>query len=148
MIVVFVTMLMVGVVVVFHYEVIRQLNRWEAAHPSKFTKKHHERPIILATMFTLLIAHVIEIWLFGLAFWMLLEQNGFGAISGYEHVNLLDSVYFSAANYTTVGWGDLAATGHIRFLAASESLVGFMMVTWSASFGYLIMRRTWDKNDE
>lgn len=27
-------------------------------------------------------------------------------------------------------------------LAGTEALVGFMMITWSASFGYLVMVRT------
>lgn len=110
---VLVTALVVGLVVVFHYEVIQQLNRWCPSHPSK-NQKHRHRPIILATMFALLFAHIIEIWLFGVAFWGLLSQTGYGSISGYDHISLLDSVYFSAATYTTVGWGDLAATGHIR----------------------------------
>lgn len=147
MIVVLVTTLVVGLVVVFHYEVIQRLNRWGAAHPSDEQQSYRKRHTILVTMFTLLFAHVIEIWLFGLVFWGLLGQEGYGAISGYDHVSLFDSVYFSAGNYTTVGWGDLVATGHIRFLAASESLVGFMMITWSASFGYLIMRRAWDNGE-
>ncbi|HAD31665.1 MULTISPECIES: ion channel [unclassified Methylophaga] len=144
---VLVTALVVGLVVVFHYEVIQQLNRWCPNHPSR-TAKHRHRPIILATMFVLLFAHIIEIWLFGVAFWGLLSQTGYGYISGYEHISLLDSVYFSAATYTTVGWGDLAATGHIRFLAGTEALVGFMMITWSASFSYLIMARAWGSEND
>jgi hypothetical protein len=142
---VLVTALVVGLVVVFHYEVIQQLNRWSPRHPSP---KHRHRPIILATMFALLFAHIIEIWLFGVAFWGLLSQPGYGVISGYDHISLLDSVYFSAATYTTVGWGDLAATGHIRFLAGTEALVGFMMITWSASFSYLIMARAWGNESD
>jgi hypothetical protein len=144
---VLVTALVVGLVVVFHYEVIQQLNRWCPSHPSK-NQKHRHRPIILATMFALLFAHIIEIWLFGVAFWGLLSQTWYGSISGYEHISLLDSVYFSAATYTTVGWGDLAATGHIRFLAGTEALVGFMMITWSASFSYLIMARAWGNESD
>ena len=79
---VLVTALVVGLVVVFHYEVIQQLNRWCPNHPSR-TAKHRHRPIILATMFVLLFAHIIEIWLFGVAFWGLLSQTGYGYISGY-----------------------------------------------------------------
>lgn len=29
-----------------------------------------------------------------------------------------------------------------------EALVGFMMITWSASFGYLVMARTLGKDDQ
>lgn len=142
------TVAVVGVVVVFHYEIIRLLNRWCNRRQRKLSVAHRDRPIILAIMFMLLIAHVVEIWLFGGAFWWLLSHPGYGAVQGYPQVNLLDCIYFSAANYTTVGWGDLAATGHIRFLAGTEALVGFMMITWSASFGYLVMARTLGKGDD
>lgn len=137
-----VTALVVGLVVVFHYEVIQLLNRWVVRRQHRLHESVRDRPIILTVMFALLFAHVVEIWLFGAATYLLLSQSGYGVITGYSDVTFLDCVYFSAANYTTVGWGDLAATGDIRFLAATEALVGFMMITWSASFGYLVMART------
>ena len=141
-----ITAVVVGLVVVFHYEVIQLLNRWCHRRQAKLHGHLQHRPTILATMFTLLFAHVVEIWLFGVAIWVLVSQPGFGSISGYPTVSFLDCVYFSAATYTTVGWGDLMATGHIRFLAGTEALVGFLMVTWSASFSYLIMARTWGQD--
>lgn len=146
--VVLVTTITVGLVVVFHYEVIQLLNRWFPAQHRKLLGEIRHRPVILATMFILLFAHVVEVWLFGGAFWLLLSQEGYGAISGYNHIGLLDCVYFSAATYSTVGWGDLSAAGHIRFLAGTEALVGFMMITWSASFSYLIMARAWGRGSE
>ncbi|MGM0774858.1 MAG: ion channel [Pseudomonadota bacterium] len=148
LIVVSVTALVVGFVVVFHFEVIQVLNRYCPSRQLRSPNRFRNRPIILANMFALLIAHVVEIWLFGLAFWYLLNQDGLGAINGYENLSLLDCVYFSAANYTTVGWGDLAASGHVRFLAGTEALVGFMMITWSASFSYLVMARAWGSDND
>ena len=56
---------------------------------------------------------------------------------------LADAMYLSAVTYSTVGFGDVAPIGGIRFLAATESLIGLMMVTWSASFTYLEMSRHW-----
>lgn len=143
LVVVSVTALVVGLVVVFHFEVIQLLNRFRPSQKLSSPGTFRNRPIILANMFVLLIAHVVEIWLFGVAFWYLLDQDGLGAIDGYAHLSLLDSVYFSAATYTTVGWGELTASGHVRFLAGTEALVGFMMITWSASFSYLVMARAW-----
>lgn len=148
LVVVLLTVAVVGLVVVFHYETIRLLNRWFNRRQRKSVAGHRDRPTILVIMFMLLAAHVVEVWLFGGAFWWLLSHPGYGAVEGYPQVNLLDCIYFSAANYTTVGWGDLSATGHVRFLAGTEALVGFMMVTWSASFGYLIMARTWGQGDD
>ncbi|WP_198021868.1 potassium channel family protein [Algiphilus aromaticivorans] len=71
-----------------------------------------------------------------------------GAIVGYDALTLLDCIYFSASTYTTVGWGDLNAIGATRFLAGTEALVGFMLITWSASFTYLVMDRTWGKKQD
>lgn len=143
LVVVSVTALVVSLVVVFHFEVIQLLNRFCPSEPPSSPRQFRNRPIILGTMFALLIAHVVEIWLFGTAFWYLLDHGEYGTITGYSHLSLLDCVYFSASTYTTVGWGDLVASGDVRFLAGTESLVGFMMITWSASFSYLIMARAW-----
>ncbi|WP_341938950.1 ion channel [Marinimicrobium sp. C2-29] len=137
------TSLVVALNVVFHYEVIQWLNRWHVGRHRRFGHNHRVRPIVLFTMFVLLLAHVVEIWLFGFAFWWLLDLEGYGVIQGYGELSLLDCVYFSVANYTTAGWGDLVAVGDIRFLAGTEALVGFMMITWSASFSYLVMNRAW-----
>ncbi|ROQ17074.1 MULTISPECIES: ion channel [Marinimicrobium] len=137
------TAVVVALGVVFHYEVIQWLNRWHIDRHRRFGRNHRTRPVVLLTMFVLLFAHVVEIWMFGFVFWLLLGLDGYGVIQGYSELTLLDCVYFSAANYTTVGWGDLSAAGDIRFLAGTEALVGFMMITWSASFSYLVMNRAW-----
>ncbi|WP_166256548.1 two pore domain potassium channel family protein [Marinobacter salicampi] len=142
------TVLVVAAVIVFHYEVIRLLDLWCRHRQHRLQEEFRTRPTVLTTMFVLLFAHVAEVWLFGATFWLLLSHEDYGAIAGYAQVNLLDSVYFSAANYSTAGWGDLAATGDVRFLAGTEALVGFMMITWSASFSYLIMARTWGSDTE
>jgi len=141
-----ITSVIVAVVVVFHYETIQMLNRWVVRRHSHTKQTIRDRRIILSVIFGLLFAHVVEIWLFGLAFYLLLGHGGFGAIVGQSEVSFLDCVYFSAGNFTTAGWGDLAATGDIRFLAGTEALVGFMVITWSASYGYLVMARTLKDN--
>lgn len=143
--VVLTTGLVVMLAIILHFEVIASLNRWGAGKrlSRRGRSHHHHRPTLLLVMFALLLAHVAEIWLFGLAYWGLLSAADLGVIEGYEALNFLDCVYFSATTYTTVGWGDLYAVGPIRFLAGTEALVGFMLITWSASFVYLIMARTW-----
>lgn len=148
MAVVSVTALVVGFVVVFHFEVIQLLNRISPSRHLSSSRQFRNRPVILANMFALLMAHVVEIWMFGVAFWYLLGHGEYGTIIGYSHLSLLDCVYFSAATYTTAGWGDLVASGHVRFLAGTEALVGFMMITWSASFSYLVMARAWGDDDD
>ena len=42
-----------------------------------------------------------------------------------------------------MGFGEIWPTGAVRFLAATEALAGFVLITWSASFTYLEMERFW-----
>ncbi len=115
---------------------------WLARH---FRRKNSPpaRRVVLLVICALLALHVVEIWLFGAAYWGALLIEGSGSVSGAHPLSLLDAVYLSAVTYTTVGFGDLAPVGPIRFLSGSEALTGLMMITWSASFTYLEMSRHW-----
>jgi hypothetical protein len=146
-----VALLTAGVVtlaVVLHYEIIAGLNRWVQHKGGYASLERPSRRTLLFVMFALLLAHVAEIWLFALGYFILDRTGDFGGLLGYESYTFLDFVYFSAATYSTVGYGDLAPTGPMRFLAGTEALTGFMLITWSASFTYLIMARTWGVDDE
>ena len=127
----------VSLCVVLHYEVLSACNRYLAK------LSHQRRRRVLLLMFIILSTHVAEIWLFG-AGYMLLAQNGsLGALTGLPTTGLPDFVYFSAVTYATVGFGDVVPVGAIRFLAGTESLTGFVMITWSASYTFLEMQRDW-----
>ena len=102
----------------------------------------HGRIKVLYAINSVLLLHIAQIWVFGLVLWALLRWPQFGAL-GAVAPNLLDAIYFSAVTFTTVGYGDLAPSGPIRFLAGTESLTGFVLIAWSASFTYLEMERYW-----
>lgn len=87
--------------------------------------------------------HVVQIWIFGMTLWLLLKWPDCGSIHGADTLHIFDYVYFSAATFSTVGFGDLAPVGPIRFLAGTEALTGFVLIAWSASFTYLEMERFW-----
>lgn len=87
--------------------------------------------------------HIAEIWIFGLGLWVLLQLPDAGAIAGQGSHALLDSIYLSAVTFSTVGFGDLAPVGSIRFLLGTEALLGLMLITWTASFTFLEMERNW-----
>ena len=78
---------------------------------------------------------------------MLIQWPECGQIALGAHVagsfGFLDAIYLSATTFTTLGFGDLAPVGPIRFLAGTEALTGFVLITWSASFTYLEMERFW-----
>jgi hypothetical protein len=94
-------------------------------------------------MLCILGVHILEIWMFGLGIFLLLQAPGLGQLVGAEPSRLLDAVYASATTYSTLGYGDLVPKGALRFLFGTEALVGFLMITWSASFAYLEMQRFW-----
>jgi hypothetical protein len=71
------------------------------------------------------------------------HDGSLGALTGLPATTLPDFVYFSAVTYATVGFGDVVPIGAIRFLAGMESLTGFVMITWSASYTFLEMQRDW-----
>ena len=121
-----------------HYEGLIGLSRALA------TKVRHQRVNVLYTILSMLVLHVVEIWIFGFTLWSLMQWPACGALSA-RTPPFLDAVYFSAVTYTTVGYGDMIPVGAVRFLAGTESLVGLMLITWSASFTYLEMDRFWKR---
>ncbi len=137
-IVVMATLIVVAIVVMLHYEGLNALAARYASRTSRF-----ERRAVLKVIFWLLLLHVIEIWLFGSAYWMLLKNMTIGNLAGTHTLDLLDAVYLSAITFTTVGFGDLVPVGPIRFLSGTEALTGLVLITWSASFTYLEMTRHW-----
>lgn len=123
--------------VAIHYEFLRQLT----LIIPKLNMIHRYR--ILIGVLGALVAHVIEVWIFGLAYYGLIQWERFGELKGNFDGSLLDCVYFSFTNYTTLGYGDIEPVGLIRFLTGIESLTGLVMITWTASFLFYEMQRHW-----
>lgn len=130
------TLFVVATCVLVHYEGLLLLNRGLAQ-----LRAAHRRVLVLYAIFSVLMLHVLEIWIFGLCFWALLHWPDVGLLRGAEH--LFDYIYFSAVTFTTAGYGDVVPVGPIRFMAGTESLAGFVMITWSASFTFLEMEKYW-----
>lgn len=135
--VVFATLATVAVCVELHYEGLSRLGRRLA------TAQGTRRSKVLYAIYGILGLHIAEIWIFGGVIWALLIWPATGQVPGHPAIGLLDAVYLSASTYTTVGYGDLSPVGPIRFLAGTEALTGFVLITWSASFTYLEMERYW-----
>lgn len=129
--------LLVSAAVVIHYEVLRYLSTLVP----RLTMRHRLR--VLICVFGALCGHVLEIWLFGLGYFLLLHLPGMAAFGGNFDGSVLDCVYFSFTTYTTLGFGDIEPMGHVRFLAGLESLTGLVLITWTASFVYIEMRKFW-----
>ena len=138
-IVVTVTLLTVGICVALHYEGLSLLSRHHRARRGELRRRH-----VLTGIFAMLGMHVAEIWIFGFAYGLLSLFPATGEIEmASGAVDWFDRIYFSSVSYTTLGYGDLVPHGQVRLLAATEALVGLMLITWSASFTFLQMDRYW-----
>jgi hypothetical protein len=127
----------VALAVLVHYEGLAGLSTWLAQPRLQRRRK------VLLGVYGVILLHVVEIWLFGTSIWVLLKFPDTGAIVGTSRAPFLDSIYLSSVTFSTVGFGDLAPVGPVRFLSGTEALTGFILITWSASFLYLEMERYW-----
>jgi Ion channel len=134
------TALCVVACVTLQYETLA----WLSTRLGRMHSPRRRRVLVLVLL--LFALHVIEIWIFGAAYSLLLADPAYGVVHGAEHGNLLDYVYFAAVVFTTLGLGDLVPSGTIRFMVGTEALAGFTLISWSAAFTYLEMERFWKNN--
>ncbi|MEO0587614.1 MAG: ion channel, partial [Planctomycetota bacterium] len=136
--------LVTAICVVLHHEAIviamRAIHRLGPTHSPRTL-----RLLMPAIIVYLLLVHLIEIGVFAMGYAFLLHGFGTpgGALLGAYDDTWVDIAYFSAAVYTTVGFGDITPDGDLRTLVAIEALAGLVLVTWSASFTFLVMQRYW-----
>ncbi|GAA5131568.1 potassium channel family protein [Alloalcanivorax gelatiniphagus] len=136
-----VNVLLVTAVVLIHYEFLSRITAWLP----KAGIKHRYR--VLVGVGGALVAHAVEVWLFGAAYYVMVNRLGWGefnaTFSGNYNGTLMDCVYFSFTVYTTLGFGDIQPLGDVRYLTGIEALTGLVLITWTASFLYLEMQRYW-----
>ena len=132
--------ILVLLTIIIHYEVLFQLSK---RLPQ--IKKIGSSYKVLICVLTIFLAHVVEIWLFGLGYYFSSQLDGIGNLFGKtaNHGIILDYVYLSFVTYTTLGYGDLVASGYLRYLTGVEALVGLILITWSASFLFIEMGKYW-----
>lgn len=133
-----VNIVVIGLAVMIHYEFLYRITLLMP----KLHIRHRFR--IVLGVFIAMTAHAAEVWIFGMAYYWMNKAEDWGSLEGNFDGSLLDCVYYSFTCYTTLGTGDIAPLGDLRFLAGLESLTGLVMVTWTASFLYLEMTRYWD----
>lgn len=126
--------------ILLHYEVLYHLARQlaDGLHlPRRFR--------VLLSVCIIFIAHVVEIWIFALGYYWMLNISEMGQLVGdnLAHGGLMDCAYLSFVTFTTVGYGDLVVHGYARYLTGLEALTGLVLVTWSASFLFIEMQRYW-----
>ena len=130
--------IVIATAVFIHYEGLLQLSRL-------LPRMHHVgyRLRIVTGVIGAMVAHTLEVWMFGIVYFAMVHAQGFGTIKGVENLQLMDCVYFSFITYTFLGYGDLIPEGGLRFLAGLEALTGLVFIAWTASFLFYEMERYW-----
>lgn len=132
-----INLVVVALVVVIHYEFLLRLG---SLLPAGFAR--HRARIVVGVFWTLL-AHVIEIWVFAVAYFLMHHADGWGHLEGNFDGSLLACAYFSFTTFSTLGFGDIEPIGALRYLTGIESLTGLVLITWSASFLFIEMQKHW-----
>jgi len=113
---------------------------------TKFLAKFHgTHPAIIGFALLLaVIAHLLEVLIFAIALYFMLSHSLI--TFSIDAPNFFDIFYFSGTTYTTVGYGDIVLIGNGRIVSVVESLMGLVLIAWTASFTYYEMNRKWSQN--
>lgn len=117
---------------------IHSLAIWQGTRAIRRISLTHEktrrRPpaafILTATVCALFVLHLLHVFVWAIAY----SAKGF-----FE--SFADSMYYSAASYSTVGYGDLVIEGPGRFFGPFEAMTGVLMFGWSTGIIVLIATR-------
>jgi hypothetical protein len=125
---------------VVHYEALRGLSY---LMPKLGAMPRYKLAVVVLGLF---FAHVVEITLYGGAYYWLAWHHDMGSINGSHRPTVLDCMYLSATTYSSLGYGDIVPEGTLRLLAATEVLLGLILIGWTASYLYISMERFWESH--
>lgn len=91
----------------------------------------------------LVAAHLLTVLIYAAAYYGFHDSGRFGSLAGHLQGGTADYVYFSLMSFTTLGVGDIRATGPLRILCGFQSLNGFVLLGLSGSFTFVVMRKSW-----
>lgn len=122
---------------IIHYEALRLLSAGLPRLPIAPRLK------VMVVVFVAFLAHTLQILLYALVYYMLLDSFGKTVLQGVDLHPLFSCVYFSAETFTSLGYGDILPVGAPRLLVGAEALNGLLLIGWSASYLYVTMERFW-----
>lgn len=131
---------LVSFTVLFHYEGLRVLS----AAVQKVSA--NQRAKMLAIIMGVFLIHVVEIAIYGGAYWFGDVIADIGNFTGSTSLSMRDLFYFSAETYTGLGYGDISPTGDLRLLVSIETLNGLLLLGWTTSYTYIAMQKYWEEH--
>lgn len=120
---------------IFHYEVMGFMTTKVAE------LKQVRQTKLLLTMLIISFSHLLSAFAYSLVYYTMDNHWGMGSLMGQDVFTFYDYFYYSLTVYTSLGFGDIYPTGGLRILSGLETMNGLMMITWSASYTYIIMTR-------
>ncbi|MEO2037312.1 MAG: ion channel, partial [Martelella sp.] len=99
---------------------------------------------IQSTFVGLLLLHIGEILILAAANRWLLGWGGLGAPASAP-LSWVDLVYLTGVNFTTLGYTQIELAGNIRIVTMLQSLGGFMILTWSATYLFTVCQKSWQR---
>lgn len=118
-------------IIIFHYWGLRTITQFSKRFSSHFMMS-------ISVVVCLFLIHLIEIAWYSLMMYFANEIWGVSGFQGDVSLSIDDYVHIAASSFTTLG--SLTHTPHseLAVIIDSISLVGFMMLTWSATYYYNI----------
>jgi hypothetical protein len=93
--------------------------------------------IMVATVSMLMAAHLVEIGIWAVAYWLV------GATADGTQ-----NLYFAFVNYTTLGYGDIVPVARWRLLGPLTAMNGVLLFGWSTAVIFHVLRRSVPPDDE
>ena len=118
-------------IIIFHYWGLRTITQFSKRFSSHFMMS-------VSVVVCLFLIHLVEIAWYTLMTYFAYEVWGINGFKGNVSLSIDDYVHIAASSFTTLG--SLTHTPHseLAIFIDSISLVGFMMLTWSATYYYNI----------
>jgi Ion channel len=91
----------------------------------------HLLAIMIATVSVLMGAHVLEVFVWAIAY---------AALDAVPEGS--DLVYFAFVNYSTLGYGDIVPVARWRLLGPMAAMNGILLFGWSTAVIFEVLRRT------
>ncbi|MEN6473537.1 MAG: ion channel [Syntrophaceae bacterium] len=131
------SLILVIISTLIHYEFLRLIS----IHVDQI--RISTRPRILVIIFGAFAAHLLEIFLYAIALFLLHDNFGLGGFGGVFIDSFSTYLYFSTESYTALGMGDIIPKGPLRLLVGIEAINGLLLIAWSASYTYVYMSNYW-----
>jgi hypothetical protein len=102
-----------------------------------FSKKNASYPwlhlvtVMIATVFVLMGAHMLEVFVWSIAY---------AAVDAVPEGG--DIVYFAFVNYSTLGYGDIVPVARWHLLGPMAAMNGILLFGWSTAVIFEVLRRT------